>query len=111
MARSFRNLIRVSPIVAILGLPVPAAKAVRGEITHRISSCDYFVVASRTGYDVLEWYGGHDPDKGDIVIGGYEAYGFHEIYDETADESTRVWTEDYSLTKSDALEKLADQCQ
>jgi hypothetical protein len=87
-----------------------AAKAARGVVSHRISGCDYFIVATKTGYDVLEWFGGHDPDKGDILIGGFESYGFHDIYDETADADLRVWTEDYDLTKEDALEKLTEQC-
>jgi hypothetical protein len=87
------------------------AKAVSGVISNRISGCDYFVVQTKSGYDMLEWFGGHDPDKGDILIGNYETYSFHDIYDETADESLRVWTEDYQLSKSDALEKLAEQCE
>jgi hypothetical protein len=98
-------------LVACLSFPAKAGKAVRGVITHRISGCDYFVVSTKNGYDVLEWYGGHDPDKGDVLIGDYESYGFHDVYDDTADESVHVWTEDYDLTKSDALEKLADHCQ
>jgi hypothetical protein len=40
-----------------------------------------------------------------------ESYGFHDVYDETADASIHVWTEDYDLTKSDALETLADKCE
>jgi hypothetical protein len=32
-------------------------------------------------YDVLEWFGGHDPDKGNVLIGGFESYGFHDIYE------------------------------
>ncbi len=98
-------------LLAMLGFPLQAAKAVKGVVSHRVSGCDYFVVATKNDYDVLEWYGGHDPDKGDVLIGSYESYGFHDVYDETTDQSVRVWTEDYSLTKSDALEKLTDKCE
>jgi hypothetical protein len=89
----------------------PSPKAARGVVSLRISGCDYFVVATNTSYDVLEWYGGHDPDKGDYLIGGFESYGFHDIYDETADNDLRVWTEDYDLSKGRALEKLAEKCE
>jgi hypothetical protein len=91
--------------------PAKPPKSAVGVISHRISGCDYFVVETKSGYDVLEWFGGHDPDKGDVLIGGYETYSFHDIYDQTAEESLRIWTEDYELSKSDALEKLTDQCE
>jgi hypothetical protein len=87
------------------------AHAARGTIVHRISGCDYFMVQSGRLYDVLEWYGGHDPDKDDVIVGKFEIYGMADIYDETADEELRVWVEEYAITKSDALEKLADKCE
>jgi hypothetical protein len=91
--------------------PPTVSGSVQGEITHRISGCDYFIVETGTGYDVLEWYSGYDPDKGDALIGAYESYGFHDIKDETTNESVRVYTEDYSLSKTSALEKLTEQCE
>ena len=97
-------------IVVALALGIPAV-AERGEVTHKQSGCDYFVVETTTGYDVLEWYGGHDPDKGDVLIGKFHSYGMHEVYDETADDNLRVWVEDYDLSKEDALEKLVEQCE
>jgi hypothetical protein len=86
-------------------------RAAKGFVAYRISSCDYFVVETSSDYDLLEWFGGHDPGKGDYLIGEFESYGFHEIYDETADQGVRVYTEDYALTKSDALEKLTEHCE
>jgi len=90
--------------------PSPKPSSVTGVITHRISGCDYFVVVTKTGYDVLEWYGGHDPDRGDTLVGNFESYGFHDILDDTVDESIHIYTEDYYLSKASALEKLADKC-
>jgi hypothetical protein len=55
--------------------------------------------------------GGHDPDKGDVVIGRYEEYGSHDILDDTADETVSVYTEEYWLSKTDALGKLANECE
>lgn len=104
-------IIAVFLVAGLLPVPTGADPSIRGYVTHRISGCDYFVVSTRHGYDVLEWYGDHDPDKGDVMIGNYEEFGFHDIYDETADESTRIYTEDYQLSKTDALEKLTDECQ
>jgi hypothetical protein len=79
-------------------------------VTHKMSGCDYFVVETLRGYDLPEWYGGHDPDRGDVLVGEYESYGTHDIYDDTADEELTVWVEDYD-SKKDALEELVDQCE
>jgi len=46
-----------------------AGSPVSGHVSHRISGCDYFLVQTRSGYDLLEWYGGHDPDKDDVLVG------------------------------------------
>jgi hypothetical protein len=94
-----------------LPVSVGAGSSVSGYVSHRISGCDYFLVQTRGGFDLLEWYGDYDPDKGDTLVGRYEEYGFHNILDETVDETTRVYTEEYWLSKSDALEQLTDKCE
>jgi hypothetical protein len=83
----------------------------RATVMHKLSGCDYFMVQSSTGYGILEWYGGHDPDKDDILVGKFGSYGMTDAHDETADEDIRVWVEEYALTKATALEKLVDQCE
>jgi len=88
-----------------------ASAAVKGTVVRRISGCDYFIVQTTRNYDLLEWYGGHDPDKGDVIVGNFESYGMHDIIDDTADETLTVWVEDYGLTKEDALDKLVDACE
>jgi hypothetical protein len=98
----------------VLALSVPLTtpgSSVAGTVSHRISGCDYFLVQTRGGYDLLEWYGGYDPDKGDVLIGRYEEYGFHDVLDDTADETVNVYTEEYWLSKTDALEHLTDKCE
>lgn len=103
-----RALLLLALLVPILAI---CAEAASGSVTHRIGGCDYFIVATAKGYDVLEWYGGHDPDEDDVLIGPYETYGMHTVYDDTADEEIQVWVEEYGLSKEDALEKLVDECQ
>lgn len=88
----------------------PAYAASQGHVTKRISGCDYFIVDANQGYAILEWYGGHDPDSGDLLIGAFETYGMHDIIDDTADENLTVWTEDYGLSRARALEVLIDKC-
>jgi len=85
--------------------------AAQGTVVVKNGGCDYFIVSTPKGYDLLEWYGGHDPDKDDVVVGDFERYGFHDIHDITADEGLRVWVEDYDLTSGDAMEKYGEECQ
>ena len=88
----------------------PVCAASRGIVTKRISGCDYFIVNATGGYAVLEWYGGHDPDSDDVLVGNFESYGMHDILDDTTDDSLTVWTEDYALSRTRALELLVDKC-
>lgn len=89
----------------------PVAYAARGVVTHRIASCDYFVVQAPNGYAVLEWYGGSEPDKGDIIVGDFEAYGMKDVFNLTSDTTLTVWVDDFYLSSRSALEKLVEQCQ
>jgi hypothetical protein len=54
--------------------PRPAYAASTGAVVKRISGCDYFMVNTSGGYAILEWYGGHDPDSGDLLIGKFDTY-------------------------------------
>jgi hypothetical protein len=69
----------LSKMLLTLGLMSCAtlAFAEKGEVVKRISGCDYYVVEAPSGYAVLEWYGGNDPDRGDSVTGNFRVYGFH----------------------------------
>ncbi len=68
-------LIRAGLVLATLLTGALPTFAARGRVAYRQSGCDYFVVKTAKGYDLLEWYGGHDPDKEDILVGAYETYG------------------------------------
>jgi hypothetical protein len=106
-----RNSLIAMELFAAFGLCVmPVYAASRGVVVKRISGCDYFMVNAGDGYTVLEWYGGHDPDSDDVLIGNFEAYGMHDILDDTADDSVTVYTEEYGLSRSRALEVLVDKC-
>ncbi|GAC1619353.1 MAG: hypothetical protein NVS9B13_08530 [Candidatus Acidiferrum sp.] len=108
MLKSISILLTLCLISAIC--PMPTYAASRGVVIKRISGCDYFMVNATGGYAVLECYGGHDPDSGDLLIGNFETYGMHDILDDTADETLTVWTEDYDLSRTRALEILLDKC-
>lgn len=100
--------------LAALLLLVPGSfgTATAGTVVQRLRGCDYFVVQTRDDYALLEWYGGHDPDKGDTLIGNFNSYGMKTfIYAEDEDRTSRLYVEDYGLSKSVSLEKLIRHCE
>lgn len=96
-------------ISLLLALSSPAYGAT-GAIVYKKSGCDYFIVETNRGFALLEWYGGHDPDTGDTLVGDYESYGFKDIFDTTSDSELRVWVEDYLPSKDSVVEKYNDKC-
>lgn len=89
---------------------VETAFAAKGEVVYKKSGCDYFIVETNMGYALLEWYGGSEPEEGDIIVGDFESYGFKDIYNLTTDSELRVWVEDYWLSKEDVLEQYFEYC-
>ena len=97
-------------VVLILILFSSFALAAKGMVVFKKSRCDYFIVQTIMGYAILEWYGGNDPDEGDVIVGNFESYGMINIYNLTADSELTVWVEDYWLSKSRAIEEYYDKC-
>src|SRR5438270_10271898 len=98
-------------IVALLVLlTTPLVFAETGEVSKRISGCDYYVVDAPSGYAVLEWFGGHDPDEGDSILGSFQSYGMHTFFVGSSRSETRAYIEDWGLSEDDALEKLSEEC-
>ncbi|MBZ0103270.1 MAG: hypothetical protein K8I65_13990 [Thermoanaerobaculia bacterium] len=95
--------------LSLAALASPAA-AEKGPVSHRISGCDWFLIDLPSGYALVEWYGGNDPDKGDEIVGDFDEYGFRNVYNITADQELRVWVDDFWLSKGSALEDLYEKC-
>jgi hypothetical protein len=89
---------------------VGVAHAEKGVVVHYPSGCDYYIVQYNKGYAVLEWYGGSDPSQGDTLVGNFGGYGMKTISNLSRNSETRVWVEDYSLSKSSAVEKYFEKC-
>lgn len=72
--------------------------------------CDYFIADGNQGLYLLEWYGGHDPSEGDLIVGDIGSYGFKDVYYPKQDREGRVWVEDYLLSEDNAVEQYRDLC-
>ncbi|MET0273819.1 MAG: hypothetical protein ABW360_12600, partial [Phenylobacterium sp.] len=76
------------------------------------SGCgDYFVADGPRGYYLLEWYGGHSPSAGDVIVGDIAGYGFKDIYYSNVSAEGRVYVDDYMLSRSRVIEKYAEKCR
>jgi hypothetical protein len=104
------SLVLVLNVIVLLG-ETAICHAAKGVVVYKTTRCDYFIVEGANGYDLLEWYGGNDPDKGDMLVGDYESYGMKQIYNITDDDELTVWVEDYWLSKNDVIEKYFEHCE
>mgnify|MGYP001573189037 CR=1 FL=1 len=80
----------------------------KGYVAYYRIGCDYFIVEYGYSYALMEWFGGRDPSEGDKIVGNFNGFGFEDIY--TEGKKTRVYIDDYLLSKSRATEKYFDKC-
>ena len=106
----FRILGAAIVVFLIFLRSIIAAHAETGTVVKRVSGCDYFLINTASGLTVAEWYGGYDPREGDRVAGSFNGYGFKTLFYGPRAIEGRVWIEDYSLDRDEALEKLSEQC-
>ena len=97
-------------LILILVLSPLVLNAAKGVVVFYKSGCSYYIVEDNMGYTLLEWYGGNDPSEGDTLVGDFNTYGMKDIYNLTADAETKVWIEDFMLSKDSVLEKYYDKC-
>lgn len=81
-----------------------------GVVVKRFSGCDYFIADGPKGLYVLEWFGGYDPDEGDIIIGDIGSYGMKKVYYKNVRREGKVWVEDYLESEDAAMEEVMDHC-
>ena len=95
-------------LITLFSLDVVSEEA---EIVLYNSGCrSYFVADGPKGFYLLEWYGGFDPAKGDIIVGDIASYGFKDVYYPNQKQDGRIWVDDYMLSKDRVLEKYYQKC-
>lgn len=93
--------------LSLISLPSFASK---GDVVMMPDGCDYYIVETRMGYAILEWFGGSTPSVGDTLVGDFESYGTKDIYNLSRRSKTRVWVENYLMSQDDAVEGVYDKC-
>ncbi|WP_395452899.1 hypothetical protein ACHMW5_02490 [Azospirillum melinis] len=110
MKQVIRYLIPVNALFAIaLGT---VAQAATGMVVFNSSGCrGHFVVEAASGFAILEWFGGNAPQKGEVIVGGFEEFGMQPIYNTTLGQEGQVWVEDFWLSKASVIKKMERFCR
>ena len=64
---------------------------------------DYYIIETREGFTILECYGVAYLDVDDVVRGPLNRYNFQYIINKRTKKETRVYIEDYMMSKEAAI--------
>ncbi len=82
----------------------------RGEVVYSNSYCNYYIVETANGYNVLRSYGGYKPYEGSILYGDFSYTGTRDIYDRTSGIIFSGTITDYWLTYNGAQDAIDYYC-
>jgi hypothetical protein len=82
----------------------------RGEVVYSDSYCNYYVVETYYGYNILRSNGGYKPFEGSIVYGDFSYRGTKEIYNRTSGVIFTGTVTDYWLSYAEAQDALDYYC-
>ena len=82
----------------------------RGEVVYSDSYCNYYVVETYYGYNILRSYAGYMPYEGDIVYGNFSNTGTRDIYNRTTGRIFTGTVTDYWLSYNGAQDALDYYC-
>ena len=82
------------------------AVASRGYIVY--TDDNIMVIETNYGYTCVELYSYAPMYESDYVVGEFESYGMHEIYDMSMDTSNEVYVDDYGLSSDEVIRWIGD---
>ena len=90
---------------------VPAqAEVVKGVVVYDAGCNSRMVIYTSVGYILAEWYGGNTPEKDQVLVGDLNSYGFKDIWNLTRDAASRIYIDDYMLSRDRVIEMLREKC-
>lgn len=104
-----KRLICCCALFAALFCASPAFAA-KGVVAYIKSGCSYYIVETQMGFALLQWFGGSSPSRGDVLAGDYESYGMKDIYNLTQDSETKVWVDNFWMSKDRVVERYFEKC-
>ncbi len=106
---TLKRLIVIIMVLTFICLPA-VALAAKGVVVYIKSGCSYYIVETSSGYALLEWFGGSTPSRGDVLAGDYESYGMKNIYNITQDSETKVWVDNFWMSRDRVIERYFEKC-
>jgi hypothetical protein len=82
----------------------------KGEVVYSDSYCNYFVVETRYGFNIIRSNGNYKPFEQNVVYGDFSYRGFREFYNRTTGILFSGTVTDYWLTNSEAQIALDYYC-
>ncbi len=81
-----------------------------GEVVYRDPNCNYYVIETYYGHNIVRTYGGYKPYEGDLVYGNFSNLGTRDMYNYSAKLVFTGTVTDYWLSYNDALDALDYYC-
>ncbi len=81
-----------------------------GEVVYSDPYCNYFVVETYNGFNIIRSYGGYKPYEGSIVYGNFSAAGTRDLYNRSSGVIFTGTITDYWLSYTDAQYALDYYC-
>ena len=82
----------------------------QGEVIYSDSYCNYYVVETYYGYNIVRAYGSYKPGEGTIVYGNFSSRGTRDLYNYTSRFVFTGTVTDYWLSYTEAQDALDYYC-
>jgi hypothetical protein len=82
----------------------------RGQVVYSSPTCDFYVVETYNGYEVIHSWDGFRPFEGTVLYGNFSNYGTRDFYDPSNNLLVRAEVVDYWLSYPAAQDELSHYC-
>jgi hypothetical protein len=83
----------------------------RGLVVYADNYCNYYIVETRSGYTVIQNWGGFTPMVGDWIMGDLNSWGTRQMYNYSSKYQITGNVKEYWLSWFTARDYIALQCR
>lgn len=82
----------------------------RGQVVYSSPTCDFYVVQTYNGYEVIHSWDGYRPFEGTILYGNFSTYGTRSFYSPESGALVSGEVIDYWLSYASAQDEINQYC-